>query len=95
VSLYPGNVQHLDWHVERLFTLFGQAIRADGRPLADAMIQARHGVGESDANGYFQVDAGAGEAIRFTDASGGSCSVTVREARPVNDFVAIGKVVCR
>jgi hypothetical protein len=95
VSLYPGNVQHLDWHVERLFTLFGQAIRADGRPLADAMIQARHGIGESDANGYFQIDAGAGEAIRFTDASGGSCSVTVREARPVNDFVAIGKVVCR
>ncbi|HEY8434481.1 MAG TPA: TcfC E-set like domain-containing protein, partial [Sphingomicrobium sp.] len=27
VTLYPGNVQHLAWQVERMFTIFGQAVR--------------------------------------------------------------------
>lgn len=95
VTLYPGNVQHLDWRVERMFTVFGQAIGAAGRPVAGAMIQSKHGVGESDGNGYFQVDVGEGEPIRFTDASGGSCEVSLAAVRPANDFASVGKVMCR
>jgi hypothetical protein len=59
------------------------------------MIQSRHGVGESDGNGYFQVDVGEGEPIRFTDASGGSCEVSLASVKPVNDFASVGRVVCR
>ena len=95
VTLYPGNVQHLAWHVDRMFTVFGQALRPDGRPLADAVIQSRHGVGETDGNGYFQVDVGAGEPIRFTQDAGGSCEVTLGNVKPVRDFASVGKVVCR
>jgi hypothetical protein len=95
VTLYPGNVQHLAWHVDKMFTVFGQALRPDGRPLADAVIQSRHGVGESDGNGYFQVDVGAGEPIRFNQDAGGSCEVTLGNVKPVRDFASVGKVVCR
>jgi len=95
VTLYPGNVQHLAWQVERMFTVFGQAVGAAGTPVAGAMIQSRHGVGESDGNGYFQVDVGEGEPIRFTDASGGSCEVSLASVKPVNDFASVGRVVCR
>jgi len=41
------------------------------------------------------VDVGEGEPVRFTAASGGSCEVDLRAARPVNDFASVGKVVCR
>lgn len=95
VTLYPGNVQHLDWKIERMFTVFGQAVRADGRPLADATIQSRHGVGESDGSGYFQIDAGDGEALRFTDAGGSACEVRLADVKPVKDFASLGKVVCQ
>jgi hypothetical protein len=95
VILYPGNVEHLDWQVERMFTVFGQAVGADGRPVSGAMIQSRHGVGESDVNGYFQIDVGDSEPIRFTEASGGSCEVSVAAVKPANDFASVGKVVCR
>lgn len=95
VTLYPGNVQSLAWQVERMFTIFGQAVGADGKPLADASIQSRHGIGESDGNGYFQVDAGAGETIRFTEASGSSCEVSLGAVKAVRDFASLGKVVCR
>lgn len=95
VTLYPGNVEHLAWQVERMFTIFGRAVRADGSPLADASIQSRHGIGESDGNGYFQVDAGAGEKIRFTEASGSSCEVSLGAVKPVRDYASLGKVVCR
>lgn len=95
VTLYPGNVQHLDWRVERMFTIFGQAVDAGGRALGDAMIQSPHGVGQSDSNGYFQIDAGNGETIRFTGGAGLSCEVRLGELKPVNDFASIGKVLCR
>jgi hypothetical protein len=95
VTLYPGNVQHLGWQVERMFTVFGQALRADGRPFADATIQSRHGIGESDGNGYFQVDTGEGEKLRFTDAGGASCEVALGSVKAVDDFASVGKVVCR
>ena len=95
VTLYPGNVEHLDWRVARMFTVFGQAVSADGRPVAGAMIQSRHGVGESDSRGYFQVDVGESEPIRFTQAAGGSCEVDLAAVKPVNDFASLGKVVCR
>jgi hypothetical protein len=95
VTLYPGNVQHLAWQVERMFTIFGQAVRANGKPLADASIQSRHGIGESDGNGYFQVDAGAGEKVRFTDASGSSCDVSLGAVKPVRDYAPLGRVVCQ
>ena len=78
-----------------MFTIFGQAVRDNGKPLADASIQSRHGIGESDGNGYFQVDAGAGEKIRFTDASGSSCEVSLGAVKAVRDYASLGRVVCR
>ena len=95
ITLYPGNVQHLDWRFQRMFTVFGQAVRADGRPVAEAMIQSRYGVGESDGSGFFQIDTGDGDALRFTVPDGGGCEVRLSDVSPVNDFAHLGKMVCR
>lgn len=94
VTLYPGSARLLRWHARRYFTAFGQAVSSDGRPIVNAMVKAPHSVGETDENGYFQVDTANGEVLTFTrDTS--SCAVTLERVSARNDFVSLGKTVCK
>lgn len=94
ITLYPGMVQHLSWHVERLATLFGRAVRRDGTPIANASIQARRGVGETDDNGYFQVDSSSGDTLVFTAADGTSCRAQVGDLKAGASYIPMGKMIC-
>lgn len=94
ITLYPGNVQAISWSAASYFTMFGQAVRADGSPVANAMVRSKRGVGQTDSNGYFQVDASGNEAIALT-GSGAPCDISAAGAKPENDFASMGKVVCR
>jgi hypothetical protein len=95
VTLYPGNVQHLAWDTHAFFTVFGQALRPDGRPVANARIRSRRGIGESDENGYFQIDVAASDMLSFESAGSGSCSAPVSATRSEEEFVPLGKVTCQ
>jgi hypothetical protein len=95
VTLYPGTVQHLSWRVEPELTLFGQAVRANGAPVANARVQSRRGVGESDGLGYFQIDASGREPLVFTSADGGSCRMELPEVRAEGAYSSLGKVLCQ
>lgn len=94
VSLYPGNVRVVRWTARSFFTAFGQAVGADGMPIRNAVVQAPHSVGETDENGYFQIDAANGDALAFTRGSS-RCDVRLDGAEPRNDFVSLGKVLCK
>jgi hypothetical protein len=95
VTLYPGTVQHLSWHVDHVTSVFGQAVRPSGAPLANAMVQTKRGVGESDGQGYFQVDAGSGDSLLFTAADGASCHVHLGEIARRGAFASLGRIVCQ
>lgn len=95
LTLYPGNVEQLRWEVERLFTVFGRAVRADASPVANTMITSKRGLGQSDAAGYFQIEVTDREVLSFADAKQGSCKVAVDAVEPRDDYVSIGKVVCQ
>ena len=94
VTLYPGSARLLRWTARAFFTAFGQALAQDGRPIANAMVEGPHSVGETDENGYFQVDTANGEVLTFTrDTS--RCSIKLDGLTARNDFVSLGKMVCR
>ena len=94
-TLYPGNVQDVRWHTEHLITVFGRAVRPDGRPVADAMITSRRGVGQSNGNGYFQVDAAGSDILAFNTANGTECKVNLVNLKSRSDFAGLGKVICQ
>lgn len=94
VTLYPGSAKLLRWNARTFFTAFGQAVAEDGRPIANAMVRAPHSVGETDEDGYFQVDTANGEVLTFTRAAS-SCSVKLAGLTARHDFVSLGKTVCR
>jgi len=95
VTLFPGNVEHVRWRVEHVLTVFGRAVRPDGKPVADASITSRRGLGQSNADGYFQIDTTGDDVIAFADASGGGCKVALGALKSSGDFARVGKVVCQ
>lgn len=94
VTLYPGNVQTLDWTAQSYFTLIAQAVSADGSPMVNALVQSRKGIAETDSSGFFQLDMRTGDAITI-EGNGGSCAVALPKFVVQNDFAAVGKVICK
>jgi len=95
VTLYPGNVTRVDWNITPLFILFGRAIAADGKPVANADIAGPHGIGRTDGDGYFQIEAKSGDALRMTAETGAVCTMPAASAKPVNGLAAAGDIMCR
>ena len=95
VTLYPGNVAGLEWNVTPLVILFGRAMDASGRPIANANVRGRYGVGSTDGNGYFQIEARASELLTLVDRTGAACSMTLAGTKPTQGYTVAGEVVCR
>ena len=94
-TLYPGNVQHVSWHVEHLLTIFGRAVRPGGQPVANALITSRRGLGESNSDGYFEIETSANDVLAFNGGGGLSCKVKIGELGSKVDYAPVGKVVCQ
>jgi outer membrane usher protein FimD/PapC len=95
VTLYPGNVEQVRWKAEPLVTLFGQAVSPEGAPIADAGIAASRGIGQTDANGYFQVDAAADGMLELRYGKNRTCKIPLAGLTLRDDYVRLGRVVCQ
>jgi len=93
-TLYPGNVQHVSWHVEHLQTIFGRAVHPNGDPVANAMISSRRGMGQSNSEGYFQIDTSAQDVLVFEAANDAGCKVKLPRTDRRLDYAPVGRVVC-
>jgi hypothetical protein len=93
--LYPGNVEHVRWHVESLLTVFGRAVREDGTPVAKATVTSRRGIGQSNAQGYFQIETSASDRLSFDLRNGDICAVEIGKLDEDREYASLGKVICR
>jgi hypothetical protein len=59
------------------------------------MLQGSYGAGASNAEGYFQIDAAAGDRITLSSAAGHTCMLNIDAAKPSDGYFAAGKVVCQ
>lgn len=95
VTVFPGNVQQVLWEADRLVTVFGQAVDEHGKPVSDASIALPRGIGQTDANGYFEVDASAGDTLVLTSVEGAICKVPLAALDLASDYVRVGRVACK
>ena len=93
-TLYPGTVEKLSFEAQALVTVFGQAVRADGTPIANAPIALPGGIGQTDDRGYFEVDAAPGFVLNV-NGSGDGCRIPLPDTLKQGDFVRLGKVTCQ
>lgn len=94
-TLYPGNVEHVQWHVESLLTVFGRAVREDGTPVAEAAVTSKRGISLSNAQGYFQIDTSANDLLSFDSGNGNICAIRISGLDQERDYASLGKVICR
>ena len=95
VTLYPGNVGSLLWRAYAVSTIFAQAIDPRGAGIANALVQGPKSVGETDANGFFQIDVRDGAPLTVRKPDGGQCRIALAKVPANSDFASLGKVVCR
>jgi Mat/Ecp fimbriae outer membrane usher protein len=94
LALYPGNVAQLKWDAAALFAVFGRLVGEDGRPISDAVIESATGIGQTDANGYFQIQASAVASISARLPGGQRCEANLPTLRADNGYVRAGTLTC-
>ena len=92
-TLYPGNVVAVNWTVTPLFVFFGRIVDRDGRPVVNADVLGPHGIGRTDEEGYFQIEARDGETVAV-GAGSAACKLTLSKNDSNGEFFAIGDVRC-
>jgi hypothetical protein len=73
VTLYPGNVARVRFQAQRVVTIFGQIVSAQGAPLASARVEGANDVAITDDRGFFTVTAPATGQIAVRAADGSAC----------------------
>jgi len=95
VTLYPGNVTAIEWKVTPLVILFGRAVDRDGQPIGNADIVGAHGIGRTDAQGYFQIETNSDDKLRLSREGETSCDMTTGALKSVQGLASAGDVTCR
>ncbi len=78
VTLYPGNVQVLTWQATRIVALVGQ-LTQNGVVLANASVATQGVYGQSDSEGWFQIDISDEVAELQFDAGGQLCNADLSQ----------------
>lgn len=95
VSIYPGTVASLEWKAEPVVAVFGRAILADGAPAAFADITATSGIGQTDGQGYFQIETGTNEVLNVRTRDGRTCRLIIGNLRITNGYAPLGEQRCQ
>ena len=66
VTLYPGNVNTMTWHVDRVLVLIGRALDHEGNPIAYARFKNTGSFAGTDDRGWFQVETGKNRIFTCT-----------------------------
>jgi Mat/Ecp fimbriae outer membrane usher protein len=95
VGLYPGNVAKLSWTARKVTAMFGRLVLENGEPVRMAAVTNPAGIGETDEDGYFQIEGEIGSVIEVAMSDGRSCRIALPQVRPQDGYAALGTLVCR
>ena len=77
VTLYPGNVVHLQWQAHHYSVVVAHMVDGAGAPLVGATLTESDNTAITDDTGQFQAELTRPELLHFTTQAGTSCSATL------------------
>lgn len=92
VTLYKGNMQYLEWRLDREYILFTQIVSPKGKALPNLLLLHTKEFDTTDAHGYLQ--AGLPEhkkTLSFRSMEGQDCKVTLPQHINIDQGVAVLK----
>lgn len=94
VSLYPGNVARLEWSAMPVVTIFGRIVDVEGTSIPNAYIATQGGIGMTDDNGYFAIEATPNARIHVALPAGRTCEIVLPDVTAKDGFAQIGTLRC-
>lgn len=94
ITLFPGSVATVTWHVLRILPVFGRVVDENGEPVGRARIEGAHDVASSDADGWFQAQVNGTPALTFVAPGMAPCTVPIGDLPHDAVFYDLGTVVC-
>lgn len=95
VGLYPGNVARLSWKARKVIAMFGRLLLPTGEPVRQALVSNPAGIGETDDNGYFQIEGESGSTLEVGMRGGAVCRVDLPQLQPQDGYAPLGTLICR
>lgn len=90
ITLYRGNIQHLEWTLERSHIVFAEITDAHGNPLPALLLRQKGKYNTTDDFGYIQSDILEDTStLNFVDAKGKTCTVTIPKTAKVEDGLMV------
>lgn len=94
VGLYPGSVADVTWTAAPITIRIGRLLGVDGVPLGGASISAKGVWAETDADGYFQIEAPDDTLFEVVLSDGRRFGLTLPAGDANEGIVRLGTVVC-
>ena len=94
VTLYPGNVNAMQWQVERVLVLIGRAIDHEGNPIEYAKIKDAGPFASTDERGWFQVETGTVNKLTLQLRDDSRCEITLTEYDSTEDIHVFNDLIC-
>lgn len=96
VTLYPGNVQSLDFSARNITVVVGQATWADGSPVANAQFEYDADTTQrTDDSGWFQIELESLAPLTLLDDDGRRCQLTIASEQSANNLIVLPPTTCR
>jgi hypothetical protein len=59
------------------------------------MVTSKKGIGQSNSEGYFQIETSASDVLSFDSGNGKACNIIIEGLGQERDYASLGKVICR
>jgi hypothetical protein len=59
------------------------------------MVTSKKGIGQSNSEGYFQIETSASDVLSFDSGNGKACNIIIKGLGQERDYASLGKVICR
>lgn len=93
VSLYPGNVQEIEWKIARRVAVIGQLRDKFGMEISGATLRWQNEIALTDNNGYFQIELSPSARIEVQTRDGKILEITAPDFEETRDFIRIGTLI--
>ena len=95
ITVYPGNVEVLEFEAFEITVLVGQAVDEMGVPLKFARFHNTIGLGLTDSDGWFQIEVKDRASLVAEKKDGTHCQITLPQLVVEQNLAVLDVLVCR
>ncbi|MDC0535795.1 TcfC E-set like domain-containing protein, partial [Francisellaceae bacterium] len=94
ITIYDGNVHTLYWEAKEAFLLIGTVVTPEGDLVAEADVTGALNFGQTDEDGFTQVEAIIGSKLSLKASNGLVCTIDTNTIEPEDGIAYEDEIVC-